>query len=253
MLRVLLVAAAMALLGPPASAADLTAQLDALVAAYPDALARHDGASIVWRNGGVTLVGTADPRKSLNERLTQASIADQFYQAYPKGRIDRPPAIDFDPGRFRNEAFFNKLYGDCRHGEIERQLIEVSWPGVPRPLKVMRRHGVADALKKVAAEITALPPTIRRAAAPVAGVFNCREVQDTGRLSMHAYAAAIDLSLEFADYWLWNSGARIRSFPYKNRMPQEIVDVFERHGFIWGGKWYHYDTMHFEYRPELLR
>ncbi|MDP3291618.1 MAG: M15 family metallopeptidase, partial [Sulfuricurvum sp.] len=24
------------------------------------------------------------------------------------------------------------------------------------------------------------------------------------------------------------------------------------HGFIWGGRWYHYDTMHFEYRPELL-
>jgi hypothetical protein len=28
--------------------------------------------------------------------------------------------------------------------------------------------------------------------------------------------------------------------------------IFEKHGFIWGGKWYHYDTMHFEYRPELL-
>ena len=24
------------------------------------------------------------------------------------------------------------------------------------------------------------------------------------------------------------------------------------HGFIWGGKWYHYDTMHFEFRPELV-
>jgi len=22
--------------------------------------------------------------------------------------------------------------------------------------------------------------------------------------------------------------------------------------FIWGGRWYHFDTMHFEYRPELL-
>ena len=32
----------------------------------------------------------------------------------------------------------------------------------------------------------------------------------------------------------------------------KIVEIFERHGFIWGGKWYHYDTMHFEYRPELL-
>ena len=40
-------------------------------------------------------------------------------------------------------------------------------------------------------------------------------------------------------------------FPYKNEIPREIVDIFEKHGFIWGGKWYHYDTMHFEYRPEL--
>jgi len=32
----------------------------------------------------------------------------------------------------------------------------------------------------------------------------------------------------------------------------EIIDIFERRGFIWGGKWSHYDTMHFEYRPELL-
>jgi hypothetical protein len=34
--------------------------------------------------------------------------------------------------------------------------------------------------------------------------------------------------------------------------PWEIVAAFEEQGFIWGGKWYHYDTIHFEYRPELL-
>ena len=39
---------------------------------------------------------------------------------------------------------------------------------------------------------------------------------------------------------------------YRNRMPEEIVTIFEKHGFIWGGKWYHFDTMHFEFRPELL-
>ena len=32
----------------------------------------------------------------------------------------------------------------------------------------------------------------------------------------------------------------------------EVVSIFEKHGFIWGGKWYHYDTMHFEYRPEFF-
>jgi hypothetical protein len=63
---------------------------------------------------------------------------------------------------------------------------------------------------------------------------------------MHAYGAAIDLNLAVSDYWMWRTGA------WRNRMPREIVDIFERHGFIWGGRWYHYDTMHFEYRPELL-
>jgi hypothetical protein len=28
--------------------------------------------------------------------------------------------------------------------------------------------------------------------------------------------------------------------------------VFEKHGFIWGGKWGHFDIMHYEYRPEII-
>ena len=39
---------------------------------------------------------------------------------------------------------------------------------------------------------------------------------------------------------------------WKNRIPLAIVEVFERHGFIWGGKWYHFDSFHFEYRPEMI-
>ena len=69
---------------------------------------------------------------------------------------------------------------------------------------------------------------------------------------MHAYGAAVDLNLHWSGYWLWDEGQNARVIRYRNRMPQDIVDAFERHGFIWGGKWYHYDTMHFEYRPELL-
>ena len=72
-------------------------------------------------------------------------------------------------------------------------------------------------------------------------------------MSMHAYAAAIDINVRFADYWRWSGGKReTDKVTYKNQIPMEIVAVFEKHGFIWGGKWYHYDTMHFEYRPELL-
>jgi hypothetical protein len=45
---------------------------------------------------------------------------------------------------------------------------------------------------------------------------------------------------------MWSKG------PYRNRVPYEIVEIFERHGFIWGGKWGHFYTMHFEYRPEFF-
>jgi len=75
---------------------------------------------------------------------------------------------------------------------------------------------------------------------------NCRVVKDTGNRSAHAWGAAIDINTNFADYWLWSKGT------YRNRIPFDIVEVFERHSFIWGGKWGHFDTMHFEYRPELL-
>ncbi len=68
---------------------------------------------------------------------------------------------------------------------------------------------------------------------------------------MHAWGAAIDINPVFSNYWMWHRAAA--GIPaYKNRTPLEIVRIFERHGFIWGGRWAHFDTMHFEYRPELL-
>ncbi len=44
------------------------------------------------------------------------------------------------------------------------------------------------------------------------------------------------------------------AIPYERRwmVPLQIVEVFEEQGFIWGGKWFFFDTMHFEYRPEIL-
>jgi hypothetical protein len=225
--------------------------LDALVAAYPDALARHDGTYLYWKDGTRMPVGAGEPEKSFEQRLRQPSILDQFYQRYPAGALVGAPAKDFDPGRYRNEAFFRKLYGDCRRGEVSPQLVSVPWFPKGHAVRVTKLHGVAMQLAKVAAEIDKLPEPIKRAAYPTAGTYACRNVLDTGLTSVHAYAAAIDLSRKVSDYWAWQP--RAAEPRYRNRMPLEIVEIFERHGFIWGGRWYHYDTMHFEYRPELLR
>lgn len=197
-------------------------------------------------------VGRTEADKPFLQRLTNASISDQFYLRYPAGKDISAPPLNFDPGRFRNGAFFRKLYGDCRTGDVAKHLKAVPWFPEGHSVKVTELNGMADALAKVSAEINRLPDGIKKAAYPTAGVFSCRPVADTGRMSMHAYGAAIDLNLGYSDYWLWRAKGGKQKPKYRNRMPREIVGIFERHGFIWGGRWYHFDTMHFEYRPELL-
>ena len=71
-------------------------------------------------------------------------------------------------------------------------------------------------------------------------------------MSSHSHGIAIDIGLKHAHYWRWFGKPEGGVIKYKNRIPFEIVRIFEKHGFIWGGKWYHDDTMHFEYRPELV-
>jgi hypothetical protein len=226
-------------------------RLDRLVRAYPQALTGHDGKKIFWRDGTAMTVDDGIENKPFDDLLRKATILDQLSLSYPLGKSS-PPEMNADPGRFRNEAFFKKMYGDCNAGEVTKNLVTVIW--LPRSwrksIQVTRVNGVADRLREVSAEIDELEPAIKRAAYPIAGVLSCRAVADTGKMSMHGYAAAIDLNLKYSDYWLW--AGKSKTILYKNRMPQQIVDIFERHGFIWGGKWYHYDTMHFEYRPELL-
>jgi len=234
---------ALALLCCAGAARAQDAPLENLARAYPEAVARIDGNAIVFRDGTRMNAGISDPSKPLAVLLRDATIRDQFRFDYPAGAAILAPPKDFDPGRFRNQAFFTKLYGDCRRTKID--LVPVRWTG-GGTVMFARANGAAEHLREVAADLEKLPADIRRAADRIAGTYDCRGVADTGRLSMHAYGAAIDLDLRYSDYWLWEKGG------WRNRMPKDIVDAFERHGFIWGGRWYHYDTMHFEYRPELL-
>ncbi len=219
-----------------------------LVTSYPDDIVSADSITLAWRDGSRLDIGAL--HATLDDAVKHASVADMFRLAYPAGAPLAAPAENFDPGRFRNKAFFDKLYGDCRKGEVEKTLVPITW--LPRSWGRTIRFTprAAEALRAVSAEIDALPDDIKRAAFPIAGTYACRGVADAGQPSMHAYGAAIDLNLAYSQYWLWDQ--QKRHFAWANRMPREIVDAFERHGFIWGGRWYHYDTMHFEYRPELL-
>ncbi len=242
------IALALALLAGRAAAGETP--VEALKRAYPDAVAASHGDTIVFKDGTRLDTGADDPAKSFDERIAHANLRDMFRLAYPKGAALAPPAINFDPGRFRDKAFFDRLYGDCRKGEVEKRLVAVTWLAKSWGRAVKFAPEAAAALGAVSAEIDAMPPSIKHAAYPTAGTYACRGVADQGQPSMHAYGAAIDLNLDYSYYWLWDTNGKGAPH-WRNRMPREIIDAFERHGFIWGGRWYHYDTMHFEYRPEL--
>jgi hypothetical protein len=227
--------------------------LDVLVRAYPDFLIGYDATDLMWRDGTRMPLSEGRPTQDFADMLRRGSILDQMRLPYPAGPLTVGIVPTGDPGRVRNRAFFDKMYGNCWRGEVRPRLVSVVW--LPRSwgrtIEATSVNGVAQRLAEISAELDMLPPALKRYAYPPAGTYNCRTVADTGQPSMHAWGAAIDINTAYADYWLGHrSGTEAGG--YLNRIPIEIVEIFERHGFIWGGKWAHYDTMHFEYRPELL-
>ena len=84
-----------------------------------------------------------------------------------------------------------------------------------------------------------------------------RVIAGTNRRSNHSYGTAIDLlPVDLKGrltYWRWQDNTKIEINRTTYYMPPEsVIKIFEEHGFIWGGNWALIDTMHFEYRPEIL-
>jgi D-alanyl-D-alanine carboxypeptidase len=189
--------------------------------------------------------------KSFQERLDNPDIKDMFYDRYPlTNPTDRLPK-DFDPGRYRVESLFRALYGESE-AAVTKNCVTVQFCG--HSVRFNARCGAAEALSLVSDDLQQIlkrKPELRPYVEKLAGTFNWRKVAGTSRLSEHAFGIAIDLNVDKSDYWRWRSPEQIGNFSRKN-WPTEIIETFERHGFIWGGKWWHYDTMHFEYRPEMI-
>ncbi len=67
------------------------------------------------------------------------------------------------------------------------------------------------------------------------------------------YGIAIDIAIKHTHYWRWSKPYANGVRAYRNALPWEFVEIFVHHGFIWRGKWHHFDTMHFEKCRELLK
>lgn len=191
--------------------------------------------------------GNSLPAALVSDALVKESMA-QLYPLEPQ----RPdPSVGQHPGRVRSYALLQYLYGATK-AEVQAQLCSVVLFGH----SVMLSPPAARAFRHVALALEALvqqKPHLRSYIVPVGG-FSWRLIAGEDRLSPHSFGIAVDLNPAKGPYWRW-TGPQKRSYQgpaVRAQYPAEIVAAFEQQGFIWGGKWYEYDLMHFEYRPELL-
>ncbi len=231
--------------GKETDRSDIPAGAAALIESYPDFISGYANNKIQFKDG-TSMVYDDGRKKDYQTQLDDSDIEDMFYTRY---EIKNPPEYLADAGRTRSEELFKKMYGNSA-GAVESKLVDVDWFG--QKVQFTSVNGAADQLRKVAAEI-ARHPELRKYMKS-SGTFYWRKVRGANRQSAHSYGIAFDIAVEYSDYWLWkNAGAKeTDKLVYANKIPREIVDIFEKYGFIWGGAWYHYDTMHFEYRPEIL-
>ncbi len=219
---------------------------------YKDLVRSADETSLTLKDGTVFPYRTPDSKSTWDEKINHADLSTQLEQRYSTKESDTPPPYLFDPGRLRYQPFFQALYGKNKKA-VEKNLVQISWPTLHGTIKlpVTRIGGVDKELYEIGQEIARLPKS-DRIWAEGATTYAYRVIKDTDRLSMHSFGIAIDLAPTKTQYWKDEAPSETAHIGYHNTMPLSIVKIFEKHGFIWGGRWYHYDTMHFEYRPELF-
>lgn len=219
----------------------------ALLQAYPDFITGFNNGKIEFADG-TNMLYDDGIEKTFTERLDNSNLEDMFYMPYS---LPNPnPEYLADAGRSRNEALFKKMYGSSA-AAVQKNLVNVPWFG--QNVKFTSVNGAAEQLKKVAAELAKYPEL--RKYLKSSGSFYWRKVRGANRMSAHSYGIAFDIGVDHSDYWLWKNpkASETAKISYTNKIPAKIVEIFQKHGFIWGGAWYHFDTMHFEYRPEILR
>ncbi len=224
-----------------------------------------DGTWFAWADGRVL------PEA---ERYRAAEFVGLSFYRYP---LELPPLAPVDeqtaaslhervrrseenPPR-RNDTFLGLLLRANDRAETERRIVKTEVAG----FTVYVHEDVAGPLALVSGELRALKASDPAVAAFLRGLvemngYNYRFVDGTRTRSYHSYGLAIDLIPRNYGgrhpYWRWAMEKEPDwwAVPYERRWmpPMALVEAFERHGFVWGGKWLFFDTMHFEYRPEVL-
>ena len=188
--------------------------------------------------------------KSHDEKLSNPDLQDMLEQDYPLEKNTEIMNKNFDPGRARHYELLSEVYGNSK-GAIEKNLTSLKYGYTNYQFN--KQNNANKSLEAVLKELIPLAKSrgdIGSILYPASGTFNYRVIAGTGRLSPHSYGIAIDLKSDKRDYWKWSSekSGKERLADY----PKELVEAFEKNNFVWGGKWGHFDILHFEYRPEII-
>jgi hypothetical protein len=250
--------------------------MKALAAAYPDRIGPAEFRGGDW---AVPLRDTwyyyAGGRLLPEElRDTAAEYDPQpFYNYLPELPPWKKPSPE-EAARFRNmtdnrnkkppkrsQHFYDALWRARNRDEAWERVKSLRFLGK----SVTVHYSILEELSLVEEHILSLAKTDSQVRAWVDGIrtlsgWNWRSIADTQSRSFHAYGAAIDIlpkSLGGREtYWLWAARTQPEwwNISYERRFhpPAAVIKAFELRGFIWGGKWLLFDTMHFEYRPEIL-
>lgn len=160
-----------------------------------------------------------------------------------------------------NYSFHHLVYQGKTKNEIIKQLRKIKFFGI----EIWVHKRIRTALKRIEKQIILLQksdPAVRLFIKTIGSCwgFNWRVIADSGKLSNHCWGTAIDiLPKNYRNqkiYWYWEAVKNnewMKTPPHKRWAPPEaVIAIFEKEGFIWGGKWDLWDNMHFEYRPELI-
>lgn len=186
--------------------------------------------------------------KNYQQKLHNPDLEDTMAQIYPLYPINDLMTDDYSPGRIRSYKLLYEIYGK-NEKEIYKNIKQICSQG-NRCLFTKKNNGykyLNYALNEI--KRTKDSKSINLIS-PINGTYCYRAISGTNRLSPHSFGIAIDVKKHNNDYWKWATReeglARLRQFP------QNVVTAFENNYFIWGGKWSHFDILHFEYRPELI-
>lgn len=204
------------------------------------------------KSGGVRNTG------SRAEQLGPWRYGDQYYtdhvlRYYQRGDQAEESVAAGEAAKVALEGRLDWLFPDgvpSSPNEMQKYLTQITVP-------IINKNGKAATMiltvhKKLAEEIKKVFEDMKRAGFKIkpeetAG-YNWRTMaSNSSRVSHHSYGCVVDVN------WTSN-GASYTSWGYhpgkdEFSVTKEIVDIWKRHGFYWGGDWStaYFDPMHFTY------